>query len=280
MKEINLFQDSNGAWVTTKGLLRVLEKVGATDARVLYIHSGISFGKPDLRLRRTDLLAAMYEAVASLGVPTLCVPTFTFSFCNGQDFCVPTSPSKMGAFNEYVRRLPEAVRSIDPLMSNALLGEDRGLVTNPGRNSIGDGCTFDRLHQRGAGVKFLFMGTTVSECFTYTHYVEERLAVPYRYNRTFSGRISDGERTWEDTWTLFVRYRGVAPATDRMLEKELLRRCFLRQERCGDSSVSCVAEPNAYETIAEHLCQNVLCYIAEDPGDRDTTFEVSNMVAL
>ena len=65
-----------------------------------------------------------------------------------------------------------------------------------------------------------------------------------------------------------------------MLEKELLRRCFLRQERCGDSSVSCVAEPNAYETIAEHLCQNVLCYIAEDPGDRDTTFEVSNMVAL
>src|SRR5271165_3022926 len=120
MKEINLFQDSNGAWVTTTGLVRVLEKIGAADARVLYIHSAISFGKPDLRLRRTEFLAAMYEVVASLGVPTLCVPTFTFSFCNGQDYCVATSSSKMGAFNEYVRRLPDAVRSIDPLMSSAL----------------------------------------------------------------------------------------------------------------------------------------------------------------
>ena len=121
----------------------------------------------------------------------MCVPTFTFSFCNRQHYCVPTSASKMGAFNEFVRRVPEAVRSIDPLMSNAVLGDDPDIVTNLSRNSIGEGSTFDKLHQRGAGVKFLFLGTTVSDCFTYTHYVEERLAVPYRYNRTFTGRIGD-----------------------------------------------------------------------------------------
>ena len=280
MTDISLFQLRDGSWITSSHLLSLLEKVRAQDARVLYMHTGLTFGAPNPGLSRRELLGHLYDVVASLGVPTLLVPTFTFSFCNGNDYGVQTSRSKMGALNEYIRKLPGAIRSVDPLMSSVLIGEDRDLVEDLGKHSIGANSTFDKLHRRGAAVKFLFVGTTVSECFTYTHYVEERLAIPYRYNRDFTGGITDGDRSWEDTYTLFVRYKGVMPGSSGLLESDLLRRGLLRKVGCGTSSISCVDEPDGYGTIVEHLRENVSCYLDADPGDRNTEFSVDNMVAL
>lgn len=280
MKDINLFRTRDGCWITSSEILEILEKVKAPDAKVLYMHSGLTFGLPNPELGRQALLGQIYEMITSLGVPTLCVPTFTFSFCNGDPYCIQTSRSKMGALNEYIRKLPEAIRSVDPLLSSALVGEDLDLVQNLGKNSIGENSTFDKLHGRGARVKFLFFGTTASECYTYTHYVEERLNVPYRYNRDFTGRINDAGRSWEDTYTLFVRYKGVVPSSSGFLERDLVRRGFLRKEACGDSSIACVDEPDGYETIVKHLNENVYCYISEDPRDRNRDFRAHNMVAL
>ena len=280
MRDISLFKCTDGTWINTSHLLSLLERVKAQDAKVLYMHTGLTFGLPTSRLGRQELLGYLYEMVASLGVPTLLVPTFTFSFCNVESYSVQASRCKMGALNEYIRKLPNAIRSVDPLMSSALIGEDHDLVQNIGKHSIGVNSTFDKLHQRGSVVKFLFFGTTVSECFTYTHYVEERLAVPYRYNRDFTGNITDGDRTSEDTYTLFVRYKGVVPTSSGMLEKDLLHRRLLRKVDCGASSISCLDEADGYQTIAEHLRENVGCYLDADPGDRNTEFSVSNMVAL
>ena len=132
----------------------------------------------------------------------------------------------------------------------------------------------------GRGVKFLFFGATASECFTYSHYVEERQGSAYRYNREFSGQITDGENTWRDTYTLFVRYKGVVVSTAGLLEAELLRRGLLLKETCGASSIACVAEPEAYDTVVAQLRQDPYCYIAADPRDRDTEFIVKDMVSL
>lgn len=280
MKTFNLFQSGDGSWVTSSTLLAILEKVKASEASVLYIHSGLNFGTPNPDLGRKELLGHLYGLIASLGVPTICFPTFTFSFCNKEDYNVQTSRSKMGALNEYVRGLPETVRSEDPLMSSIVVGRDHDLVRNLGKDSIGANSTFDKLHQRGSGVKFLFFGVTVSDCFTYTHYVEERLNTPYRYRREFTGQITNGSRSWQDTYGLFVRYRGVVPSSSGLLESDLLRRGSLQKVTCGGASIACLAEPEGYETIVEHLTTDLQCYIAEDPGDRNTEFTAQNMVAL
>jgi len=223
MDDLILFQAPDGTLITSSRILSWLDEVGAADVQILYMHSGITFGTPNPRLSRQELLGCLYEITDSLGVPTLCVPTFTFSFCNGEDYHVQNSRCRMGALNEYVRKLPNALRSRDPLLSNALIGEDHDLVENLGKQSIGAGSTFDKLHRRGGRVKFLFFGASLSECFTYTHYVEERLRAPFRYHRQFAGLITDGGRTWHDVYTLFVRYQGVKPALDGVLESELLR---------------------------------------------------------
>jgi hypothetical protein len=98
------------------------------------------------------------------------------------------------------------------------------------------------------------------------------------YNREFTGNITDGDRSWEDT--LFVRHKGVVPTSSGLLEEELLRRGTLRRLACGAGSVSCVDEPDGYATIVEQLRQNISCYLDADPGDRNNEFSVSNMVAL
>jgi aminoglycoside 3-N-acetyltransferase len=280
MKTVNLFRSGDGSWVTSATLLAILEKIKASEASVLYIHSGLNFGAPNPDLGRKELLGHLYGLIASLGVPTICFPTFTFSFCNGEDYNVQTSRSKMGALNEYVRGLPETVRSEDPLMSSVVVGQDHDLVHNLGKDSIGANSTFDKLHHRGSGVKFLFFGVTVSDCFTYTHYVEERLNTPYRYSRAFTGRITNGSRSWQDTYRLFVRYRGVVPSSSGLLESDLLLRGLLQKEACGEASIACLDEPDGYATIVEHLTANVYCYIAENPGDKNPEFTVRNMVSL
>ncbi len=280
MTDTQLFRMQDGSWITRSSLLRVLEKVQAPAAEVLYMHTGLTFGWPNSDLGRRGLLQCLFELIASMGVPTLCVPTFTFSFCNGEDYDVRQSRSRMGALNEYIRQLPGTIRSVDPLMSSALVGAEADLVNDVGKNSIGSVSTFDKLHKRGRGVKFLFFGTTVSECFTYTHYVEEQIHVPYRYDRKFTGRICDGGSSWRDTYTLFVRYRGAIPSSDRMLERSLLDQGALRKESCGESSISCVAEPAAFETIVSQLQADPRCYLSEGFTDRNEEFAVRDMVAL
>jgi aminoglycoside 3-N-acetyltransferase len=280
MKNVNLFQSTDGSWITTTQILSILERVKAHEARVLYMHTGLTFGPPNLALNRTELLAALYDVIRELGIPTLLVPTFTFSFCNGQSYNVQTSRSKMGALNEYVRKLPEAIRSLDPLLSVSLIGEGTEFVRDLSKHSMGENSTFDKLHARGNDVKFLFLGTTVSECFTYSHYVEERLGCDYRYNRQFTGSITDGDRTWTDTYSLFVRYKGVVGSAAGVLEKELLCTGALLIESCGASSISCVSEPDAWNTVVAQLRADPYCYIAADPRDRDTEFTVRDMVAL
>ena len=94
---VPLFQASGGAWVTDSDLIQSLRVVRADEADVLFVHSEMSFGLPNPDLKRSELLGAVWRCLQGLEVPTLVVPTFTFSFCNGHDYDVRWSRSKMGA---------------------------------------------------------------------------------------------------------------------------------------------------------------------------------------
>jgi aminoglycoside 3-N-acetyltransferase len=279
MKDITLFRARDE--VTTSDLLRRLEAVGAGDCRLLYVHSEMSFGKPNPELGKASLLQAVLDTLLELGVPTLCVPTFTFSFCNGVVYDVKQSRSKMGVFNEYVRRLPQAERSGDPLMSSAVLGADHQVVRDLGHHSIGEGSTFDKLHA-GKQARFLFLGVGAAKCFTYTHYVEERLRVPYRYDREFTGTISDGDGRRDDTYSLYVRYRGVVPESSTKFEDFMVREGLMKKVACGDNFISSVAEPVAYDAIAGKIREDASYFLAAPaPEGKDTRFELQGeMVAL
>ena len=282
MSQTILFKTAQGTAVTRDDLRAALEQIQADDAQVLYLHTGLSFGLPNPELSREELLDSMYQAIRGLNVRTLCVPTFTFSFCNGEAYDSARSKTRMGALNEFIRRRPEAVRSVDPLMSVAVIGEDLDLAQNLGHESIGTDSTFDKLSRR-TGVKFLFMGVSVGDCLTYMHYLEWVAGVPYRYDREFTGTITHAGRTYEDTYKLFVRYNNVQPNKASYDYEQLMAdRGMLRVAALGNHSVRCIAEPDARSVYLELLEMDPNYFIENpfSPQDADPTFTLQKMVSL
>jgi len=281
MKKTDLFKDRNNNWLTNIDILNTLEKVKAFDCKVLYMHTGLSFGMPNPSLSKNELLQILLDTINELKVPTLVVPTFTFSFCNGQDYDIVNSKTKMGVLNEFIRRQPNAIRSIDPLMSVSLIGVDEDLAKGIGHKSIGKDSTFDKLHYRD-DVKFLFFGTKIGDCFTYMHYIEELLKVPYRYDRDFTGTIITAENSFEDTYTLFVRYKNIKPGNGSYIYEDLLvDRNIARKELCGDSFIIGVDEKSAFAEYCSLINENPDYFLdTSSVHDFDKTFAVNNMVAL
>lgn len=281
MKEIKLFKSNQNNWLTNIDFLKALEKVNAPDSNILYIHSGLNFGIPNPKLSKNEILQSLFDTLIELKVPTICFPTFTFSFCNGEDFDVINSKSKMGLLNEFFRKQLPVKRSVDPLLSVAVLGTDTNLAESIEHASIGKNSTFDMLHNR-KNVRFLFLGKKIGDCFTYMHYMEKVLNVNYRYDRKFTGTIKTKEKTYTDTFELFVRYKNIIPGKGSYVyENFMLEKGIAKKTTFGDDFVLSVDEPNAFEIYSSFIQKDPNFFI--DPSskfDFDKTFEVKNMVAL
>lgn len=281
MSNTILFESSLGK-VTTSSFRNALLSSHAHEADVLYVHSGLKFGQPAKGLSRTDLLSDLVDTILGLGVKTVCMPTFTFSFCNGENYDIQKSKSSMGALNEHFRKRSDVTRSADPLMSVAAFGKDLDLVQDLGIQSTGKDSNFDKLDSR-SNVKFLFLGVHPGDCFTYMHYLEWRAGVPYRYDRDFTGDVVDNEVSTTITKKLFVRYNGVVPNDASYTYGDLLlERGDLTKVSVGDSSLSCVSLEPARELYLSLLSDNPNYFITEpfDAARVTATFSAHNMVAL
>lgn len=261
--ELKLFQSRDKSWVTYGQLVQAMRNVKADDCEVLLIHTDLSFGLPNRQLKRKELVEILYDALCELEVDTLVFPTFTFSYGNREDFDVCNTKSKMGMLNEYARQRPDAVRSEDPLMSVCVIGTHKELAEASGNKSLGPGSFFDRFHQVG-NARILFLGAELPQCHTHMHYVEEKLRVPYRYDKEFEGHIIDKDgNIREDKHILYVKYRDVLPCVPPSFEEELISQGLFQKEKIGNSSVSCFTEKTAYEKAVEWLTKDINCFLAE-----------------
>jgi aminoglycoside 3-N-acetyltransferase len=283
MKTIKLFFDRNGQPITNTDILRVLENFRVQESELLYIHSALSFGLPNTELKRHEILNCLLDILLELRIPTICMPTFTFSFCNGNTYDPLNSRSRMGALNEYFRVQPDVKRSADPLMSVALIGKDQKLISEIGTESVGKDSNFDLIRKR-KNVKFLFIGTKIGDCFTYMHYLEWLYKVDYRYNRAFKGIVCENGKEIEKEYLLFVRYKGITPNKGSYLyEQEMYNTGLARQEMLGDSSISIVDEPLAADFYKSFLEKDPYYFVDVDPSfkEKDKTFVLEKeMVAL
>lgn len=283
MNEINLFLTKNGQWVTNKSMLETLLSIGADKCDVLYIHTALSFGQPNPQLKKSAMLGELLNVIKALGVKTVCMPTFTFSFCNGLDYNPATSASRMGVLNEFFRKQEGVIRSADPLMSVALMGEDKDLVMGVGHVSCGENSTFDKLRHRD-NVKFLFLGPKIGDCLTYMHYMEWLYTVDYRYNRVFRGNVTIGDKTSIEEYALFVRYKSVIPNTASYdYEQRMYDNGTAFIAPCGDGTISIVDEKNASVEYKKCLDENPYYFVDFENGvfAKDKTFKLDHeMVAM
>lgn len=283
MIEVDLFYAKNGQKVTNKTMLDSLLSIEADKCDTLYIHTALSFGQPNPNLKKSVMLNELLNVIKALGVRTICMPTFTFSFCNGMDYNPATSSSRMGVLNEFFRKQAGVIRSVDPLMSVALLGEDKDLVTGIGHVSCGENSTFDKLRHRD-GVKFLFFGPKIGDCLTYMHYLEWLYSVDYRYNRVFHGNVTIGDKSVMEEYILFVRYKSVIPnVASYVYEQKMYDNGTALITPCGDGTISIVDEKNASVEYKKCLDENPYYFVDFENGVfvKDKTFKLDHeMVAL
>ena len=283
MNEVNLFLAKDGNWVTNKTMIDSLISIEADKCDILFIHTALSFGQPNQMLKKKELLGELIHVIKALGVKTVRMPTFTFSFCNGMDYNPATSASKMGVLNEFFRKQEGVIRSNDPLMSVALMGEDKDLVTGVGHMSCGENSTFDKLRHRD-NVKFLFLGPKIGECLTYMHYLEWLYSVDYRYNRIFRGDVTIDGKTSTEEYALFVRYNGVIPNDASFnFEKKMYNNGTALITNCGDGTISIVDEKNASEEYKKCLDADLHYFVNFKNGIliQDKTFRIDHeMVAM
>jgi aminoglycoside 3-N-acetyltransferase len=282
MEKDILFHNNNEVF-SNIDLINSLRSIRADECDILYIHTSLNFGTPNNNIKKKELLQCILDTILELKVATIIFPTYTFSFCNGEDFDVNDSKTSMGLLNEYVRKMPNSIRSVDPLMSNVLIGEHSEFVKNIGKNSVGLDSTFDLLHKTKLKVKFLFLGPKIGDCFTHMHYIEAEQNVPYRYYKDFTGKIKNGSEIYTDTYSLFVRYNKVFPNSGSYIyENMMIEKNIAQKVKFANGYLTIVDSQEAYSAYLYFLKISPNFYIQEifDFNKCDTSFNVSNMVAL
>ncbi|MED4888199.1 AAC(3) family N-acetyltransferase [Lysinibacillus sp. FSL R7-0073] len=273
MKKIKLFKDNNGISYTTEDILNKLKEVGAHECDLLFIHTDITFGTLESGIKRKEYLSYLYEILKELNVKTMVFPTFTFSFCNKEIYDVNNSKTYMGALNEYVRKQPEAIRSKDPLLSMIVVGENKQLFDSIGKSSLGVNSGYDMVHKQ-KNVKFLFFGAEIGECFTYIHYMEEILKVPYRFSMPFEGVVVDADgNQYEDQYSLYASCAGVKPACSYYFGDYLFEKGMLKKTTLGNNPITCISEEDAYREIKEKIENNVHYFLEQPYKQEDLIYE-------
>ncbi len=193
--------------LTHAQLAGALQTIGVQTGDGLLVHSALQLlGRPQGGLQM--LLDVIMETIGAEG--TLAVPTFPFTFNRGIDYDPLTTPSKgMGAFSEFVRQQPDALRTTHPMQSLAIIGKEAAdLARRDTLSAFEDGSAFDRMVQ--LGFKLLLLGADI-QAASIVHYSEQRTKVPYRYWKDFTGRIKTGDQWQTRTYRMFVRDLDLDP---------------------------------------------------------------------
>jgi aminoglycoside 3-N-acetyltransferase len=204
--------------ITAEQITEALEHLGVRTHDTLFVHSGLKRCLTVAGRSREEKLATIVRGLGD-AVPDgrLILPTFTYSFCDGGAFDIERSSSTVGALTEHFRRLPGVRRTADPIFSAAVLGPlppewERRLYSVHDTDCFGEESVFAYLLESRA--KLLFFGVGFEFC-TFVFHVEQRLGVPYRYFKEFSGDVGTG------SWALPVTARYYVRDLDGDVENDL-----------------------------------------------------------
>ena len=140
----------NDKWDYTKEeFKKALKDLGIKKGDIIFIHVAYAFlGKPEHCENNEQIcqliLDSFLEILGEEG--TLLVPTYTYSFCEKNDYDIKNSPSTIGPFTEFFRKQKNVVRSEDPIFSVAGIGsKSEELLSNLPHTCFGKNSIYDRF---------------------------------------------------------------------------------------------------------------------------------------
>ena len=136
---------------------------------------------------------------------TLVMPTFTFSYSSSREWNSNNTKSETGVLTEFMRKLENTSRSINPFHSVCVKGPNKNfLLDSISESSFGENSTFAKLYRLNA--YNLSLGSEFIGGATFCHYAEEALKVPYRFYKSFPGNVFDiNEKKVNINFKMYVR---------------------------------------------------------------------------
>jgi len=252
-------------------LVKGFKALGIKKGDILLVHSSFkSFG--GVEGGPETVINALLHVLGIEG--TLLFPTFTFQFCddfnsNGEGyFDVDQTPSEMGILTEIFRKMPGVKRSINPIYSVAVYGKFADELSSVSDKSVfGKESIFGKLYQKNG--KIMIIGLSYDHSWTFSHYIEQKEGVDYRYPKDFSGWIVTGGKSHWDTFTMLVRdiEKGVVTHVEPMGEV-LERRGVVKVGKIGESIVKVMKTQDAYKITSQEMKKNpMLMYRIETASD-------------
>jgi len=261
---VDLFQHE-GKTITEKDIAVALSEVGCRKGDTVFVHSDVGvFGKL-LCLDRNLFFESIWNVIRESVSPdgAVIMPAFTYSFCNDEPFDVRNSKSKVGVLSEYFRKTPDIVRTLHPIFSVAIWGQDKEQLAMVGKDSFDEGSIFGKLHEKNG--KIVFFGARFQTC-TYAHYIEQMHGVPYRYVKTFEGRIICGDKEWKDSCTFLVRDLEKNVFSDfSKFERHLDENNLLKQVTLGNGNISLVGAEVFFEECIKLLNEDIYFLLKNAP---------------
>jgi aminoglycoside 3-N-acetyltransferase len=243
------------AYYSRNALIAAVRDVGVSAGETVLSHVGVGMlGYPEEGASEQTAWAVIADAFRTvLGESgTWLVPTYSYTFTKpGEVYAPDETPSDVGPFTDYFRRLPGARRSADPIFSVAALGpRAEELLSELPHDCFGVDSIYGRLTRAGAKLCNVGVGFRYA---TYVHHVEQSVGVPYRFSKYFTGIVRDGAEEREETWHYYVRaLEDPAGLPDlRRLEAEARQRELVRSARVGLGELTCVPLPALYELATE-----------------------------
>ena len=179
---------------------------------------------------------------------TLIVPTFSYSFFKKQNFDISTK-SDTGIFSEYLRKLKNSKRSMDPNFSVAIYGKNKEYFSKiTENNTYADNSFFGKFHKKNGKIVTLnFLGSTI------IHYYERKLNVPYRFDKKFYGNIN-GKKI---NWIIFSRYLKREFVHDPLPLTNILRKKkYFYRSKLGKGEITSITSEKLFKIIKKHIKKN------------------------
>jgi aminoglycoside N3'-acetyltransferase len=217
----------------------------ASDVRNLAYHEA-SLG------RRFDVNTFIQSFKEQLPSGTLLFHAFTDHLVSGDTFDYQKSKPNTGSLSVAAWKDPSFRRTPDPFHSFMVWGKDSATLKEwDDPSTFGGHSVFAWLHQHKA--KMLIIDLPLVKSFTFVHYCEERLHVPYRKHIKHLIRYIDetGIETIRERF-FFTRKSGYGNYLDD-LEKRLIEAGIIQTFHCNDARFMLGDLTLAYDFIANNI---------------------------
>ncbi len=194
MKYLKLQQIIDGLDIKPKRPLMISSDITRLWAEYRKVHGTFS---------PRELIEALKQKVTKEG--TLIFPTYSWDFCHGEGFHYFHTVPRTGGLGRVALSMEGFRRTRHPMYSFAVWGKDADkLYEMTNRSSFGKDSPFHYMNIEK--VDHLMIDIPFTKGYTFVHYVEELVRVPYRYEKEFTDKYVDENREETiRTYSMYVR---------------------------------------------------------------------------